>query len=94
MQEVLSPQLVAKEEIANLSFRNPVNFKQRPDMLQRLEEATKLGNTAKVKFNIDFYSDSGFNTVQTTIWATGTKFICLKGGLWLPIAKIADIRSI
>lgn len=94
MQEVLSPQLVEKEAIANLSFRNPVKFKQRPDMMQKLEEATKLGNTAKVKFSIDFYSDSGFNTVQTTIWATGTKFICLKGGLWLPIAKIADIRSI
>jgi len=95
MQEVMSsPQLLEKEAIANLSFRNPVKFKQRPDLMQRLEEATKLGNNAKVKFNIDFYSDSGFSTVQTTVWATGTKFICLKGGLWLPIAKISDIRSI
>jgi len=94
MQEVLSPQLVEKEAIANLSFKNQVKFKQRPDLMERLEEATKLGNNAKVKFSIDFYSDSGFNTVQTTVWATGTKFICLKGGLWLPISKIVDIRSI
>jgi len=94
MQEVLSPQLLEKEAIANLSFKNQVKFKQRPDIMERLEEATKLGNNAKVKFNIDFYSDSGFSTVQTTVWATGTKFICLKGGLWLPISRIADIRSI
>jgi len=94
MQDILSPQILEKEAIAQLSFRNPVQFKQAPNLLHKLEEATKLGNNAKIKFNIDFYSDSGFKTVQTTIWATGTKFICLKGGLWLPISKIVDIRPL
>lgn len=94
MQETLTPTLVQKEGIAAMSFRNTVKFKQAPDLMKKLEDATRLGNTAKVKFYIDFYTDSGLNTVQTTIWATGTKFICLKGGVWIPIANIRDVRSI
>lgn len=94
MQETLTPKLVQKENIAAMSFQNPPKFKQSSDLLKRLEDATRLGNTAKVKFNIDFYADSGLNTVQTTIWATGTKFICLKGGVWIPIANIKDIRPL
>jgi len=94
MQETINPVLVEKEAIANFSFRNTTKFKQVPDIIKKLEQATRMGNTAKVKFNIDFYTDSGLKTVQTTIWATGTKFICLKGGLWIPIANIVDVRSI
>ncbi|MBK9191843.1 MAG: hypothetical protein IPM77_10190 [Crocinitomicaceae bacterium] len=94
MQATLTPTLVEKESISGFSFRNAKKFKQVPDIHKKLEEATRLGNTAKVKFNIDFHTDNGFKTVQTTIWATGTKFICLKGGVWIPIANIEDVRSI
>lgn len=94
MHETLTPTLLEKEAIADLSFKKSVDFKQKPDLKQKLEEAARLGNTAKVKFKIDFYSDSGFNTVETTIWATGNKFICLKGGLWLPVSKIVDLRPL
>lgn len=94
MQDTLTPTLLEKEAIANLSFKNSVDFKQKPDLRQKLEDAARLGNTAKVKFKIDFFSDSGFNTVETTIWATGNKFICLKGGLWLPVSKIVDLRPL
>lgn len=94
MQETMTPTLVEKEAIANFSFKNETQIKQSPDLLQKLRNATGLGNLSKVKFNIDFYSDSGPKSVQTTIWATGNKFICLKGGLWIPIAKIIDIRYI
>lgn len=94
MQETLNPMLIEKEAIANFSFKNTVPFKQNPDLLKKLHMATGLGNLSKVKYSIDFYSDSGPKTVQTTIWATGNKFICLKGGLWIPIAKIIDIRHI
>lgn len=94
MQETLSPSVVQKEHIATMSFKNLPKFKQSSDLIKKLEDATRLGNTAKVKFNIDFYSENGLHTVQTTIWATGTKFICLKGGVWIPIANIKDVRSI
>ncbi|MDG1915692.1 MAG: hypothetical protein P8I55_14015 [Crocinitomix sp.] len=96
MQDTISPLLVEKEAIANFSFKNDVRFKQNPILLKKLKYATGLGNLSKVKFNIDFHSDSESESksVQTTIWATGNKFICLKGGLWIPIDKIIDIRYI
>lgn len=94
MNNVLTPTLVEKEIISTLSFRNPVNFNQDPRLIQKLHDATKLGNLDKVKYKIDFYSDCGLKTVETTIWATGNKFICLKGGLWIPISRIVNIRFI
>ena len=90
MQDTISPLLLEKEAIANFSFKNDVRFKQNPILLKKLKYATGLGNLSKV--NIDFHSDSESKSVQTTIWATGNKFICLKGGLWIPIDKINDIR--
>ena len=92
MKETLNPISVEKEAIAGFSFKNHIPFDQNPALKEKLVEATKLGNLDKVKFSIDFYSDSGLKSVQTTIWATGNKFICLKGGLWIPISKIVDIR--
>ncbi len=94
MQETINPTLVEKEAIAKFSFKNVNTVKQSPKLLEKLRTATGLGNLSKVKYNIDFYSDSGPKTVQTTIWATGREFICLKGGLWIPISKIIDIRYI
>ncbi len=94
MQEIINPTLVEKEAIANFTFLNNISFKQSPTLLKKLRDATGLGNLSKVKFHIDFYSDSGPKSVQTTIWATGNKFICLKGGLWIPISKIIDNRYI
>ena len=94
MQDTISPLLAEKEAIANFSFKNDVRFKQNPILLKKLKDAAGLGNLSKVKFNIDFHSDSESKSVQTTIWATGNKFICLKGGLWIPIDKIIDIRYI
>jgi hypothetical protein len=94
MQNTISPILVEKEAIANFSFKKNVTFKQNPELLKKLRDATGLGNLSKVKFHIDFHSDTGAKSVQTTIWATGNKFICLKGGLWIPIDKIIDIRFI
>jgi hypothetical protein len=94
MQDTLNPILVEKEAIVNFSFKNNVAIQQHPQLLKKLQDATGLGNLSKVKFHIDFQSDSGPKSVQTTIWATGNKFICLKGGLWIPISKIIDIRYI
>lgn len=94
MREVIDPVRIEKETIPNLSFKNVIAFDQDPSIRHKLEQATHLGNIGKVKFHIDFYSDSGLKSVQTTIWATGNKFICLKGGVWIPISKIVDIRFV
>lgn len=94
MREVLDPIRIEKETIPHLSFKENVPFDQDPSIRKKLEQATHLGNIGKVKFHIDFFSDSGLKSVQTTIWATGNKFICLKGGVWIPISKIVDIRFV
>ncbi|MEX1001450.1 MAG: hypothetical protein WDZ35_04985 [Crocinitomicaceae bacterium] len=94
MQDVLNPILIEKESIPELSFKEMIEFDQHPKIHEKLEQAMHLGNTGKVKFHIDFYADSGLKSVETTIWAAGKKFICLKGGVWIPISRIVDIRFV
>jgi len=84
--------LVQKEKIPNLSFHNEIDLEQDDDIKQRLERATLLGNLYHSKVTIFFYDDEGPKKVETTIWATGTKFICLKGGVWIPISRITDVQ--
>ena len=84
--------LVQKEKIPNLSFHNEIDLDQDDDIKQRLERATLLGNLYHSKVTIFFYDDEGPKKVETTIWATGTKFICLKGGVWIPISRITDVQ--
>lgn len=94
MPDILNPVLIEKESISNLSFKNLVDFDQHPKLREKINQATQLGNIQKFKCEIEFYSDSGPKSVQTTVWAAGKSFICLKGGLWIPISKIVDIRMI
>lgn len=94
MPGVLNPSLIEKESITTLSFKNMIEFEQHPQLIDKLNNATRLGNMNKFKCQIEFYADSGLKTVETTIWATGKSFICLKGGLWIPISKIVDIRMV
>lgn len=91
MQEILEPMLIEKEVIPNLNFKKILEFEQSPTLKHKLVEATRLGNLHKGKMRIEFLDDSGFKAVETTIWATGAKFICLKGGVWLPISRIKSI---
>lgn len=88
----MKPELIEKELISQLSFKNPTTFKQHPDIMKQIENATMLGNSFHGKVSIIFYDDEGLKSVQTTIWAHGTKFINLKGGLWIPINRIVEIK--
>ena len=90
--QVLDYQTIEKEAIPNLSFHNEIKVKQQVDLQQQLEQATLLGNGYKTKVSIYFYDDEGLKRVETTIWATGSKYICLKGGVWIPIARISEIK--
>jgi|LauGreDrversion4_2_1035121.scaffolds.fasta_scaffold14047_4 hypothetical protein len=83
--------LINKEDITSLTFRSEVDIDQPTDLLKALEQATILGNGYHSKMNIYFISDQGPKRVTTTVWATGSKNICLKGGLWVPISHIAKI---
>jgi hypothetical protein len=96
MQETIPTNaiLIEKEQIPNLHFKNAASFEQDPDLRKKLVEATKLGNIHHGKIRIDFTDDGGAKYVETTIWATGGKYICLKGGVWLPISRISKISMV
>jgi hypothetical protein len=94
MQDTLQPTLIEKELIPKLSFKKPLELEQSPELKDKLIEATRLGNAYKGKMRIEFIDDNGFKAVETTIWATGARFICLKGGVWLPISRIKNISMI
>jgi hypothetical protein len=88
----MTPVLIEKESIPSLNFKEDIKVHQQSDLMSRLEEATKLGNLHQGKIAIIFQADEGLKRVETTIWATGAKYICLKGGLWLPIHRISEIK--
>ena len=92
MQAVMKPELIEKELISALSFTEKQTVRQHPELLTQIERATILGNSHRSKVSIIFQDDSGLKRVDTTIWAAGTKFICLKGGVWIPIDKIVEIK--
>lgn len=94
MKDTIAPTLVEKETIPQLKFKNMVDIEQSPTLMSKLMEATKLGNIHHGKIKINFLDDDGLKSVETTIWATGAKYICLKGGIWLPISRIVDIQNI
>ena len=96
MQDVLqqSPQLIEKEIIPTLMFRKPILLEQQEGLMEKLMEATKLGNIHHGKIAIIFQDDEGLKRVETTVWATGLKYICLKGGVWLPISRIKEIQMV
>ena len=88
VQEVF---LVEKESIVNCKFNNQCEIVQQYDLQKKIEDATILGNAHHSKVSIIFQDDEGVKRVDTTIWAAGTKFICLKGGIWIPINRIIEI---
>lgn len=88
----VTPMLIEKECVPTLNFKEDITVEQKPDLTNRLVEATKLGNLHHGKIAIIFHADEGLRRVETTIWATGAKYICLKGGVWLPISRISEIK--
>ncbi|NVK64637.1 MAG: hypothetical protein HWE22_08615 [Flavobacteriales bacterium] len=93
MQASLTPELIEKELISTLSFEKKDKIEQHPNLMEQIKNATRLGNAYHTKVSIYFNDDLGLKRVDTTIWAFGAKYICLKGGVWLPISRIVEIKS-
>ena len=92
MQVILQPEVIEKELINTLNFNQKASIKQHPDLKDQIKNATRLGNAYRGKVSIFFHDDLGLKRVDTTIWAHGEKYICLKGGIWLPIERIVEIK--
>ena len=93
MQAIVKPTLIDKELISSLSFKAKRLVKQHPKLIDQIRSATRLGNAYHGKVSILFEDDEGVKRVETTIWAHGAKYICLKGGMWLPINRIMEIKA-
>lgn len=85
-------ELIQKEVIPTLSFNDKSTVDQPVDLYKHIEKATVLGNVHHSKVSIYFRDDEGDKKVETTIWAYGSKFICLKGGIWIPISRLLAIK--
>jgi len=87
--------VVEKESIPNLHF--PVNGIERSveneskKIIEKLTNATILGNIYHIKARIQFVDDEGEKEVQTTVWAVGERFISLKSGTLIPINRVLDV---
>jgi len=92
MEATLQSTLVEKESIATSTFGNIEKLNQHPKIMEQIKQATRLGNGYRSKVSIYFMDNDGMKRVNTTIWAYGSKYICLKGGIWIPIDHIVEIK--
>ena len=83
---------IEKESVSSMTFNKEMEIEQHEDLRYQLEQATRLGNGYHSKVSIYFHDDEGLKRVETTIWATGANYICLKGGVWIPISRIQEIK--
>ncbi|MFT5859784.1 MAG: hypothetical protein ACI865_001888 [Flavobacteriaceae bacterium] len=92
MNATIKATKVEKEIISSLSFSEKSERPQHPELSNQIRNATRLGNAYHTKVSIYFQDNDGPKRVDTTIWAYGAKYICLKGGVWLPIDHIVEIK--
>ncbi len=87
--------LIPKEQIPLLSFAKKEvipDADRRSERLSSLYRSLTLGNLLQTKVKITFETaDEQVYLVDTTVWAVGSSFISLKGGIYLPIHSILHI---
>lgn len=94
MESLSTPQIIDKETIAQLRFPAEALKRSKEDqqkLMEKLKDATSLGNMDHHKCRITFRDDQGLKVVETTIWATGEKNIVLKHGMTIPIHRIVEV---
>jgi hypothetical protein len=90
--DIAAYKTVEKELVSSMTFNKEIEVEQHEELRHQLEQATRLGNGYHSKVSIYFHDDEGPKRVETTIWATGSKYICLKGGVWIPISRIVEVK--
>jgi hypothetical protein len=83
---------IEKEMVSEISFKKTIEIEQSIELMDQLQKAMILGNEHHSKVKIFFYDDNGPKKLETTIWYAGSKYICLKGGRYIPIDHIVDIK--
>lgn len=88
--------LISKEEISDLKFfkdTNILNQEHSKYLQSKLLKAERLGNAYHGKVKITFKQHDGhLLTVETTVWATTSDYVTLKGGVNIPTYSITDVE--
>lgn len=84
-------QAIDKGLIAKLRFR-PAETVNNQVLRNKIEYAMRLGNAHHVKVRLYFSAYEGNFWVETTVWACDSSSVCLKGGIWIPLNHITDVR--
>lgn len=84
-------QVIDKTNIAQLRFR-PAETVNNEMLKNKLDYAMRLGNVHHVKVRLYFRAYEGNFWVETTVWACDSSSVCLKGGIWIPLNQITDVR--
>lgn len=90
----MNTEIVEKEEIPTLNFVQQEvlpTFESRLERAGKLIKAMVLGNAYHEKCRIIFSTTSGTKAVETTIWFSSDKYICLKGGVMILVTAILDV---
>jgi uncharacterized membrane-anchored protein len=87
--------LVEKEAVSKLHFPS-ADVLTAQDAIQKRQEmmriGIRLGNNHKNKVKIIFEDETGMKQVETTIWEADEKVISLKGGVYIPVNRIHQIK--
>jgi hypothetical protein len=88
-------EVIEKEDISNVSFakREVISDpEERKNRMADLYRSQTLGNLLRTKVKLTFESaDEKVFQVYTTVWAVGTDFVSLKGGVYIPISSIIKV---
>jgi hypothetical protein len=88
-------ELIEKEEISNVSFSKReliTDPEERKNRLADLYRSQTLGNLLHTKVKLTFQSaNERVFQVHTTVWAVGSDFVSLKGGVYIPIGSILKV---
>ena len=87
---------IAKEQIPQYKFAQQDTLSADPSAraqrVANLLRAERLGNAFHGKVRICFKTQENDNcVVDTTVWSAGDDYICLKGGITLPVSAITSV---
>ncbi|KPQ19628.1 MAG: hypothetical protein HLUCCX10_02150 [Algoriphagus marincola HL-49] len=83
---------IEKEQVSMINFakQDVLSIKLR---MADLHRSQTLGNLLQTKVRLTFRSiDEQVYEVHTTVWAVGSDFVVLKGGVTIPIRSILRVE--
>ncbi|PST82102.1 hypothetical protein C7T94_14955 [Pedobacter yulinensis] len=83
-------ELIEKENIQVRSII-PAGAAAAKNLFEKLQVATRLGNTYKSKTMLTFNTLNGPKKVETTVWSATEAFVQLKHGIHIPVAGIIEV---